>query len=79
METHYYYILDLKQLAKIENCIAYLFSPGKGWIPDGRNVLMDRILENPNDSAMGASMLLLVEEISEAKARSLMAPSASVC
>lgn len=78
MEPHFYYIMDLKLLAKIENCLPYLFSQVNGWIPDMRDVLMDRILENLCDIASGASMFLYVEEISETKARSMMAQLASV-
>jgi hypothetical protein len=64
-ETHYYFILDLQRLAKMEGCIPFLYEPCTGWVMDKKGLLTDRIIGS-------AAMLLSVEEIPEEKALALM-------
>lgn len=75
MSVAYYRIKDLGLLGKEEDYIPYLYKPGKGWVVDNDNVLMDRIMgyddSEPANSPYkigNSSTMDLVEEISEKSA-----------
>lgn len=75
MSVTYYRIKDLNLLGKEEDYIPYLYKPGKGWVVDNDNVLMDRIMgyddSEPANSPYkigNSSTMDLVEEISEKSA-----------
>jgi hypothetical protein len=75
MSVTYYRIKDLDMLGKEEDYIPYLYKPGKGWVVDNDNVLMDRIMgyddSEPANSPYkigNSSTMDLVEEISEKSA-----------
>ena len=75
MSVTYYRIKDLDMLGKEEDYVPYLYKPGKGWVVDNDNVLMDRIMgyddSEPANSPYkigNSSSMDLVEEISEKSA-----------
>lgn len=80
MNVTYYHILDLDMVGKEEDYVPYLYQPEKGWVVDGGNVLMDRIMGYDVDEAdnspykIGNSNIMnLVKEISESEAEKLIA------
>ena len=80
MSVTYYRIKDLNLLGKEEDYIPYLYKPGKGWVVDNDNVLMDRIMgyddSEPANSPYkigNSSTMDLVEEISEKLAEKFIA------
>ncbi len=80
MSVTYYRIKDLDMLGKEEDYVPYLYKPGKGWVVDNDNVLMDRIMgyddsEPANSPYMigNSSTMDLVEEISEKSAEKFIA------
>lgn len=80
MSVTYYRIKDLDMLGKEEDYVPYLYKPGKGWVVDNDNVLMDRIMgyddSEPANSPYkigNSSTMDLVEEISEKSAEKFIA------
>ncbi len=80
MSVTYYRIKDLDMLGKEEDYVPYLYKPGKGWVVDNDNILMDRIMgfddsEPANSPYMigNSSTMDLVEEISEKSAEKFIA------
>lgn len=51
METIYYHILDLDIIGKEENFVPYLYDNKKGWIPDRKKILMDRVMGHDTSEA----------------------------
>lgn len=79
MNTVYYRIKDLKMVGKEEDYVPYLYKPGKGWIVDHDNILMDRIMGYDEAELPGSpykignnSMMDLVEQISEKEAEKII-------
>lgn len=74
--TNYYWINDLKVIAKRDDSVSYLYDMAKKeWVRDMNRYLMDRIMgydrSEPADSPYGigsSDMMDRVEEISEDKA-----------
>jgi hypothetical protein len=80
MSVTYYRINDLDLLGKEEDYVPYLYKPGKGWVVDNDNVLMDRIMgfdeSEPAKSPYktgNISIMELVEEISQQEAEKIIA------
>lgn len=80
MSTVYYRIKDLNMVGKEEDYVPYLYKPGKGWIVDRDNILMDRIMgydeteHSKSPYKIGNSgMMNLVEQISEKEAEKIIA------
>lgn len=80
MSVTYYRINDLDLLGKEEDYVPYLYKPGKGWVVDNDNVLMDRIMgfdeSEPAKSPYktgNTSIMELVEEISQKEAENIIA------
>lgn len=79
MSVTYYRINDLDLLGKEEDYVPYLYKPGKGWVVDNNNILMDRIMgydkSEPDDSPYGIgnlSMMERVQEISQKEAEKII-------
>lgn len=79
MSVTYYRINDLDMLGKEEDYVPYLYKPGKGWVVDNDNVLMDRVMgydgSEPSDSPYkigNTSTLDTVEEISQKEAEKII-------
>lgn len=79
MSVTYYRINDLGLLGKEEDYVPYLYKPGKGWVVDNDNVLMDRVMgydgSEPSDSPYkigNTSTLDRVEEISQKEAEMII-------
>lgn len=75
MSVTYYRINDLDLLGKEEDFVPYLFKPGKGWVVDNDNILMDRVMgfddSEPDNSPYkigNSSTMDLVKEISQKEA-----------
>jgi len=80
MSVTYYRINDLNMLGKEEDYVPYLYKPGKGWVVDNDNILMDRVMgfdeSEPSNSPYkigNTSVLDLVEEISQKEAEKIIA------
>lgn len=67
-ETAFYYINDLKLVAKMENFIPYVYDKKGGWQVDNNNCLMDRLMGYDDDEIGSTSELVKIEEISEEEA-----------
>lgn len=74
-ETTYYYINDLKIVAKVENYIPFIYDKEKGWNVDNENILNDRLMGYDGDDIGSTDMLLRVDEISEEKALEIIKAS----
>jgi len=70
MDTHYYIIIDLNILAKMENCVPYIYTHSQGWVPDQHDLLMDRIMGY--GVLIDSPLLLTIEEITEEQAIDFM-------
>ncbi len=80
MSVTYYRINDLDLLGKEEDYVPYLFKPGKGWVVDNDNILMDRVMgfddSEPDNSPYkigNSSTMDLVKEISQKEADKIIA------
>jgi len=80
MSVTYYRIKDLGLLGKEEDYVPYLYKPGKGWVVDNDNILMDRVMgfddSEPDNSPykIGSSSTMdLVKEISQKEADKIIA------
>jgi len=80
MSVTYYRIKDKDLLGKEEDYVPYLYKPGKGWVVDNDNILMDRVMgyddSEPANSPYkigSTSVLDLIEEISEKAAEKFIA------
>ncbi|GLB30096.1 hypothetical protein LAD12857_20190 [Lacrimispora amygdalina] len=69
MSVTYYHINDLDMLGKEEDYVPYLYKPGKGWVVDNDNILMDRIMgydkSEPENSPYGIGNLSMMERVTE--------------
>jgi len=80
MIVTYYHIKDLDLLGKEEDYVPYLYKPGKGWVVDNDNILMDRVM-GFDDSEPGSSpykignsgTMDLVKEISQKEVDKIIA------
>lgn len=79
MNTVYYRIKDLNMIGKEEDYVPYLYKPGKGWIVDRDNILMDRIMGYDETEPSGShykignsNMMDRVEQISEKEAEKII-------
>ncbi len=68
----YYLIKDLNKLGKLQDSIPYIFEKGQGWIPDHKNILMDRIVGYDGESLGCMSMLSQIDAIDEDVAQRIM-------
>lgn len=80
MNVTFYRIKDLDLLGKEDDYVPYLYKPGKGWVVDNDNVLMDRVMgfdeSEPAKSPYkigNTSIVDLVEEISQKEAEKIIA------
>jgi hypothetical protein len=80
MSVTYYRIKDLDLLGKEEEYVPYLYKPGKGWVVDNDNILMDRVMgyddSEPANSPYkigNSNTMELVEEISQKVAEKFIA------
>ena len=64
----YYYINDLKKIAKTENHIPFIYDKEKGWQVDNANILNDRLMGYDGQGIGSTDMLLRIDEISEEEA-----------
>lgn len=72
MGTVYYYINDMKIVAKEEDYTPYIYKKKDGWVVDNDNILSDRLMGYDEDSIGNSDMLFRVEKITEQKAMELI-------
>ena len=69
MSVTYYHINDLDMLGKEEDYVPYLYKPGKGWVVDNDNILMDRVMgydkSELDNSPYGIGNLSMMERVTE--------------
>lgn len=80
MIVTYYHIKDLDLLGKEEDYVPYLYKPGKGWVVDNDNILMDRVMgfddSEPGNSPYkigNSGTMDLVKEISQKEVDKIIA------
>ncbi len=64
----YYFLNDINQVGKVEDFVPYLYDPGKGWIVDNNNIVMDRVMGYDGESIGSSSVLFSIDEITEEEA-----------
>lgn len=68
----YYYITDLKMIGKMDGYVPYVYDTEKGWVPDRKNQLMDRIMGYDGESIGNSSLLFTLEEITKEEANEII-------
>lgn len=74
-EKAYYYINDLRIVAKTENYIPFIYYKEKGWQVDNNNILNDRLIGYDGGGIGSTDMLVRVDEISEEEALKIIKAS----
>lgn len=68
----YYWIKDLKLVAKTENYVSYIYRNGV-WERDDNHIVSDRVIGyEPGEGIGNTDMLMKIDEISEEEAERLM-------
>lgn len=76
-ELTFFWINDLKLVAKMENYVSYIYRNGK-WEVDKDNIVNDRFIGyDPNEGIGNTDMLVRIDEITEKEAEKLMKESKS--
>ena len=71
-ELTFFWINDLKLVAKMENYVSYIYRNGK-WEVDKDNIVNDRFIGyDPNEGIGNTDMLIRIDEITEKEAEKLM-------
>lgn len=71
-ELTYFWINDLKLVAKMENYVSYIYKNGK-WEVDKEHIVNDRFIGyDPNEGIGNTDMLIRIDEITEAEAEKLI-------
>ncbi|MBP3339791.1 MAG: hypothetical protein J6L69_10345 [Lachnospiraceae bacterium] len=71
-ELTYFWLNDLKLVAKMEDYVSYIYRNGK-WEVDNDNIVNDRFIGyDPNEGIGNTDMLMRIEEITEEEAKKLI-------
>lgn len=71
-ELTFFWINDLKMVAKTENYISYIYKNGK-WEVDTNNIVNDRFIGyDPNEGIGNTDMLMRIDEITKEEAEKLI-------
>lgn len=71
-ELTYFWLNDLKLVAKMEDYVSYIYRNGK-WEVDNDNIVNDRFIGyDPNEGIGNTDMLMRIEEITEEEAEKLI-------
>ena len=71
-ELTYFWLNDLKLVAKMEDYVSYIYRNGK-WEVDNDNIVNDRFIGyDPNEGIGNIDMLMRIEEITEEEAKKLI-------
>ena len=71
-ELTYFWLNDLKLVAKMEDYVSYIYRNGK-WEVDNDNIVNDRFIGyDPNEGIGNTDMLMRIEDITEEEAKKLI-------
>lgn len=71
-ELTFFWINDLKLVAKMENYMSYIYRDGK-WEVDNNNIVNDRYIGyDPNEGIGNTDMLVRIDEITKEEAEKLI-------
>ena len=71
-ELTFFWINDLKLVAKMENYVSYIYRDGK-WEVDNNNIVNDRYIGyDPNEGIGNTDMLVRIDEITKEEAEKLI-------
>lgn len=74
-ETAYFYLNELKVIAKMENFVPYIYDKEYGWKVDNENILGDCLIGYDGYDIGSTDMLLKVDKISEEVAMKIIKAS----